>query len=203
MSHNCSSCHGPGGVGGGIAPALVHVSAKFSVAQLTALLRQPTDKMQGGGMVPLTLNAADMMALVSYVSSLGGTLPTRSAGQAPPPALAASAGNNAAPSANAVPSAEADSSSNAAVNAGRRIYNGSSNCWMCHGAKLEGTPVAPALLAHEWKDAPDGAYGAIVGVVLSGVPGTAMAGHAGGISDAEAKKVAAYVWAVSHGNAKP
>jgi ubiquinol-cytochrome c reductase cytochrome b subunit len=203
-THNCSSCHGMGGVGGGVAPALTDVSAKFPVAQLTALLRQPTDKMQAGGMVPLTLNAADMTALVSYVSSLGGTSPTRSTGQAPPPPSAASTGNNNTPSAiAAAPSAEADSSSPAAISAGRRIYNGTSNCWMCHGAKLEGTPVAPPLLAHDWKDAPDGAYGAIVGVVLSGVPGTAMAGHAGGISDAEAKKVAAYVWAVSHGNAKP
>jgi len=193
-----------GGVGGGVGPALTHVSAKFPGAQLTALLRQPTDRMQAGGMVPLTLNAADMSALVSYVSSLDGTSPPPPARQAPPPASAASTGNNNPPSAvAAAPSAETDSSSPGAINAGRRIYNGSSNCWMCHGAKLEGTPVAPALLAHEWKDAPDGAYSAIVGVVLSGVSGTAMIGHAGGISDAEAKKVAAYVWAVSHGNAKP
>jgi hypothetical protein len=39
---------------------------------LTAILKAPTASMKAAGMVPLTLNAADMKALVSYVSSLGG-----------------------------------------------------------------------------------------------------------------------------------
>lgn len=100
-------------------------------------------------------------------------------------------------------SSTADSLSPAAIDAGRQIFHGAANCAMCHGANLEGTPAAPTLLAHKWKDAKDGAYGAIVGVVMNGVPGTAMVSHPGGISDADVRKVAAYVWAVGHGKAKP
>jgi hypothetical protein len=68
---------------------------------------------------------------------------------------------------------------------------------------LEGGPIAPTLLAHQWKDAKGGGYGAILGVVTTGVSGTAMISHPGGISDDDARKVAAYVWAASHGKAKP
>lgn len=99
--------------------------------------------------------------------------------------------------------AAADSVSPAAIASGRQIYHGAGNCLMCHGANLEGTPIAPTLLAHTWKDAKDGGYDAIVGVVTNGVTGTAMVGHPGGISDADVRKVAAYIWAVGHGKAKP
>jgi mono/diheme cytochrome c family protein len=97
----------------------------------------------------------------------------------------------------------ADSASPAAIDAGRKIFHGQGNCLLCHGANLEGTPIATTLQAHDWKDAKGGTYGAIVGVVTNGVPGTAMVSHPGGISDQDAQRVAAYVWAVSHGKAKP
>lgn len=97
----------------------------------------------------------------------------------------------------------ADSASPAAIDAGRKIFHGQGNCLMCHGANLEGTPIAPTLQAHDWKDAKGGTYAAIVGVVTNGVPGTAMVSHPGGISDQDVQRVAAYVWAVSHGKAKP
>ena len=59
--------------GRGLGPAITHISDRFPPDQLTALLKEPNAKMKAGGMVPLTLNADDMTALVSYVSSLGGT----------------------------------------------------------------------------------------------------------------------------------
>jgi mono/diheme cytochrome c family protein len=99
--------------------------------------------------------------------------------------------------------AAADSLSPAAIDGGRQIFHGAANCQLCHGANLEGTPIAPTLQAHAWKDAKGGGYDAIVGVVTNGVAGTAMVGHPGGISDADVRKVAAYVWAVSHGKGKP
>jgi mono/diheme cytochrome c family protein len=71
-SHGCSGCHGVAG-GGGSGPALTHTSSQYPPAKLTAVLKAPTAEMKSAGMVPLTLNAADMKALVSYVSSLGGT----------------------------------------------------------------------------------------------------------------------------------
>jgi mono/diheme cytochrome c family protein len=100
-------------------------------------------------------------------------------------------------------SSSADSASPAAIDAGRKIFHGQGTCITCHGSNLEGTPIAPTLMAHDWKDAKGGTYEAIVGVVTNGVSGTAMVSHPGGISDDDVKKVAAYVWAVSHGKAKP
>jgi mono/diheme cytochrome c family protein len=96
-----------------------------------------------------------------------------------------------------------DSTSQAAIDAGRDVFHGAGNCFVCHGANLEGGPMAPTLLAHQWKDAKGGGYAAILGVIVNGVPGTAMVSHPSGISHEDAQRVAAYVWAVSHGKAKP
>jgi mono/diheme cytochrome c family protein len=85
---------------------------------------------------------------------------------------------------------------------GRAIFHGQGQCVVCHGARLEGGPAAPPLTAHPWKDAKDGSYTAILAVVNTGVPGTAMVRHPGGISDDQARQVAAYVWAVGHGVTK-
>jgi len=96
-----------------------------------------------------------------------------------------------------------DSTSPAAIDAGRAIFHGPGTCLVCHGANLEGGPIAPTLLAHTWKDAKGGGYAAILGVIMNGAPGTVMVSHPGGISDDDARKVAAYIWATSHGKAKP
>jgi mono/diheme cytochrome c family protein len=70
-SRRCAGCHGESGAGGS-GPALTHISSQYPPAKLTAILKAPTASMKAAGMVPLTLNAADMKELVSYVSSLGG-----------------------------------------------------------------------------------------------------------------------------------
>ncbi|HEV2291331.1 MAG TPA: cytochrome c [Gemmatimonadales bacterium] len=88
------------------------------------------------------------------------------------------------------------------ISAGRDVFHGEGNCFVCHGAELEGGPIAPTLRAHQWRNG-DGSFDMIFHVVTTGVPNTAMVSHPGGISDAEARQVAAYVWAVSHGKAKP
>jgi len=80
-SQHCSGCHGDGGVGGS-GPALTHTSNQYPPAQLMAVLKAPTAQMKAAGMVPLTVSDADMKALVSYVSSLGGS-PAASAATAP------------------------------------------------------------------------------------------------------------------------
>ena len=96
-----------------------------------------------------------------------------------------------------------DSTSQAAISAGREIFHGAGSCFVCHGADLEGGPMAPSLAANKWKDAKGGGYSAILHVIETGVSGTAMVSHPGGISDTDAERVAAYVYAVSHGTAKP
>jgi mono/diheme cytochrome c family protein len=104
----------------------------------------------------------------------------------------------------AVPGAPPDSlTSVASLAGGRAIFHGAGQCLVCHGAKLEGSAMAPTLLTHKWKDAKDGTYAAILNVVQNGVPGTAMVAHPGGISDAQATQVAAYIWAAGHGVTKP
>lgn len=100
---------------------------------------------------------------------------------------------------------EADTSkiTPAMVDAGRAIFHGKGTCFACHGMQLEGTQVAPTLKKHAWRDAKNGEYAAIFYVATHGVPGTLMVAFPGGISRDEVLKVAAYVWSVGQGRAKP
>ena len=91
----------------------------------------------------------------------------------------------------------------ATIESGRKIFHGAGTCVTCHGAALEGSAVAPTLRAHQWRDATDGELAPIYRVVTHGVPGTLMVSHPGGISDAMAREVAAYIWAVNHRGEKP
>jgi len=134
-SQRCSGCHGQSG-GGGVGPALTHISSQYPPAKLTALLKAPTAKMKAAGMVPLTLNSADMEALVSYVTGLGGT----PAGSAAKPAAAAP--SSSAP-AKAGPGAAARLSP--AATKGRLIFK-AHRCGDCHGTDgVGGTAAAPGL----------------------------------------------------------
>src|SRR5215831_20255683 len=72
----------------------------------------------------------------------------------------------------------------AMISSGRDVFHGQGGCFQCHGAELEGTPIAPTLQSHAWKDAKDGTLPEIFRVVTHGVDGTAMVSHPGGISDA-------------------
>ena len=90
-----------------------------------------------------------------------------------------------------------------AIATGRQIFHGKGMCFACHGARLEGGPIAPPLKPHNWKDAKGGDLDAIFYVDTHGVQGTAMVPHPGGITDAEASKVAAYIWSVGHRGVQP
>ena len=145
-SQRCSGCHGQSGVGG-VGPALTHISTQYPPAKLTAVLKAPTAKMKAAGMVPLTLNSADMKALVSYVTSLGGTsaapaaTPPASGSSSPAPAKAAptataapsKAAPVATPPASGSPSpAPAKAEPSAAAGPGKGIFD-SHGCGGCHG----------------------------------------------------------------------
>ncbi len=134
-SQRCSGCHGAVG-GGGVGPALTHISNQYPPAKLTALLKEPTAKMKAAGMVPLTLNAADMKALVSYVTGLGGT----SAASA---ATSPVSGSPSPATAKAEPTATAGVSK--AESKGRVIFE-AHGCVNCHGTDgVAGTAAAPPL----------------------------------------------------------
>ena len=89
------------------------------------------------------------------------------------------------------------------IEEGREVFHGQGTCFACHGDHLQGGPIAPPLTQHKWKDAAGGSFPAILQVVRTGVSGTAMVSHPGGISDEQTIQVAAYVWAVTRGRAKP
>lgn len=91
----------------------------------------------------------------------------------------------------------------AAIEIGRALFHGKGTCFACHGARLEGTQVAPTLMAHAWRDAKNGQFDEIFRVVTHGVPSTVMVAFPGGISRAEALNVAAYIWSVNNRKAKP
>ena len=88
------------------------------------------------------------------------------------------------------------------VDAGRKIFHGKGTCHACHGDQLQGGPVAPSLRGPKWRHI-DGTFEAILQRVRGGYPGSVMVAHPGGIDDAQTIQVATYVWAVSHGKAKP
>jgi len=90
----------------------------------------------------------------------------------------------------------------AIIGQGRKIFHGEGNCYACHGDKLDGGPIAPSLRGPTWRHI-DGSYGTIIHRIDEGYPGTAMVGHPGGISEDQVLMVATYIYAVSHGLAKP
>lgn len=88
------------------------------------------------------------------------------------------------------------------VDAGRKIFHGKGTCYGCHGDKLQGGPVAPALTGPTWRHI-SGNYDAIIDRVDNGLSGTLMVPHPGGITESQIFLVASYIYAVSHGLAKP
>jgi mono/diheme cytochrome c family protein len=88
------------------------------------------------------------------------------------------------------------------IDAGRKIFHGKGTCSGCHGDKLQGGPVAPALIGPSWRHI-TGTYDAIIDRVDNGLPGTLMVPHPGGITESQVFLVASYVYAVSHHKTKP
>jgi mono/diheme cytochrome c family protein len=90
----------------------------------------------------------------------------------------------------------------AMIDAGRTVFHGKGTCSSCHGDKLQGGPIAPALTGPGWRHI-TGTYDALLDRVDNGLPGTLMAPHPGGITESQVFLVATYVYAVSRGLAKP
>src|SRR6266496_5316465 len=61
----------------------------------------------------------------------------------------------------------------ALVDAGRKIFHGRGSCHACHGDKLQGGPIAPALLGPTWRHI-DGSFASIVDRIEKGQAGTVM-----------------------------
>ncbi len=90
----------------------------------------------------------------------------------------------------------------AMVDAGRKVFHGKGNCSACHGQRLQGGPIAPALTGKSWRHI-SGTFDAIVDRIDNGLSGTLMVPHPGGITETQTFLVATYVYSVSHGLADP
>jgi mono/diheme cytochrome c family protein len=90
----------------------------------------------------------------------------------------------------------------AMTDAGRKIFHGKGTCYACHGDKLQGGPIAPALTGASWRHI-SGSFDAIVDRIDNGLSGTLMVPHPGGITETQVFLVASYVYSVSHGLTKP
>jgi mono/diheme cytochrome c family protein len=90
----------------------------------------------------------------------------------------------------------------AVIDAGRKVFHGAGSCSGCHGDKLQGGPIAPALTGAKWRHI-DGSFEAIVDRVNSGLAATLMVPRPGGITETQVFMVATYIYAVSHGQVKP
>lgn len=90
----------------------------------------------------------------------------------------------------------------AIIDAGRKVFHGRGSCSACHGDKLQGGPIAPALVGPKWRHI-DGSFDAIIDRIDNGLAGTVMVPHPGGITEAQIFMVATYIYAVSRGLAKP
>jgi len=88
------------------------------------------------------------------------------------------------------------------VDAGRKIFHGRGSCSACHGDRLQGGPIAPALVGPTWRHL-DGSFDAIIDRIDNGLAGTVMMPRPGRITESQVFMVATYVWAVSHGRATP
>jgi menaquinol-cytochrome c reductase cytochrome b/c subunit len=69
-AHQCTICHGDGGVGTKLAPRLIGISSQLSPDEMTALIKSPNAKMKGGGMPAFKGTDEDLRNLVTYVQSL-------------------------------------------------------------------------------------------------------------------------------------
>jgi cytochrome d ubiquinol oxidase subunit I len=66
----CGACHGDGGTGGPIAPALLGIGTRMPGEKLTEFLIKPSDKAIAGGMPTPKLSPDEMKQLVAYLDSL-------------------------------------------------------------------------------------------------------------------------------------
>ena len=86
---------------------------------------------------------------------------------------------------------------------GREVFSGAGNCFTCHGADGTGGPLAPDLTDGQWLNV-DGSYGAIAGVVRTGVsqpqqyPAPMPPTGGGNLAEEQICAVAAYVYSLAH-----
>jgi len=90
----------------------------------------------------------------------------------------------------------------AIIDAGRKIFHGRGSCHACHGDRLQGGPIAPALVGPTWRHI-EGSFASLIDRIENGLDGTVMMPRPGRLTESQVFMVAIYVYAVSHGRAQP
>jgi mono/diheme cytochrome c family protein len=91
----------------------------------------------------------------------------------------------------------------AAIAAGKTLFHAAALCANCHGQNGEGSGIAPKLNDKTWLHS-DGSLAAIEKTITDGVPAPKesmipmLAKGGSGITPAQVKEVAAYVWSLSN-----
>jgi mono/diheme cytochrome c family protein len=90
----------------------------------------------------------------------------------------------------------------AMVSEGEQLYASTGNCFTCHGATGDGTPLAPAVNDASWIHI-DGSFEQLVQIITNGVPQpqqypAAMPPRGGApLTEEQVRQIAAYVYAIS------
>ena len=153
VDNGCAACHGPNGEGTRFAPTLTGIIRKYPAAQLTSLLRHPTNKMRDGGMPVVNLPDAGLQQLIVYLSTLGA-IPSSSASATTSPAYPSATQPTQRLAGSAQTVTDVTRATNERLNAlpltpeaqrGRAIFE-RNGCESCHGiGGLSGTVAAPGL----------------------------------------------------------
>ena len=102
-----------------------------------------------------------------------------------------------------VPVAQVDTVSEQDVlTEGRKIFHGQGLCYGCHGGRLQGGPLAPALAGPK-RNLADTSFAHILHIIRACEPHSPMVANQGGIDAGQIVQVANYVWAVSNGKSVP
>jgi ubiquinol-cytochrome c reductase cytochrome b subunit len=171
----------------------------------TARARTGSTRHSAAGETAMKTSSKLVAAVAASSLAVAGSATAREAPAAstPPSSAAPASAPSGVATALALPSGDSTVTiTEAMIEAGRKLFHGAGMCQACHGPDLKGTAMAPDLEDQTWKNG-DGSYDDILKIILGGVSGTAMQADPGGLSDQQAREVAGYVWAVSHGKAKP
>ncbi len=162
------------------------------------MVSEPQTRRMWRGIMPL---------LVLSLGAFGcGGDQTPESGQPDMPG-AETAGEQAAPATGFGSLAEADLPEGvtfAMINEGKGVFEGAGICYTCHGQDGAGTQIGPSFNDDQWLHI-DGSYPSIVQQIMTGVqqpmqyPGVMPPRGGSNISDEDVGRVAAYVWALSHG----
>ena len=66
----CAECHGEDLTGTSSAPSLIGVGDKYDRIKMEAVLKEPTQAMTDGGMMPVDVKPEELQVLITFLQAL-------------------------------------------------------------------------------------------------------------------------------------